>query len=74
MRDPSWLGTLSYALTLLLFSWSEFGDALGGHDIGNLEAVIEQIWKYTWRPCESGFGELVARSHRASLEICTLRT
>jgi hypothetical protein len=30
--------------------WSEFGDALGCHDCANLQAVIQQIWRYTWRP------------------------
>jgi len=29
--------------------WSELRDALGGCDRANLEAVIERVWRYTWR-------------------------
>jgi len=34
---------------------SEFGDALGSHCRVNLEAVIEQVWRYTWRPWSNRF-------------------
>ena len=29
---------------------SELGDACGGHNCGNLEAVIKKVWACTWRP------------------------
>ena len=25
-------------------------NVLGGHDRANLQAVIERVWRYTWRP------------------------
>ena len=32
---------------------SEFGDALGDHGRVNLQAIIEWVWRYTWRPRSS---------------------
>jgi hypothetical protein len=32
---------------------SEFGDALGGSERVNLEAIIKRTWRYTWRPSSS---------------------
>jgi len=31
-------------------STSKFREALRGHDRVNLEAVIDEVWRYTWRP------------------------
>jgi len=32
--------------------------ALGGHDCANMQTVIELVWKYTWRPWSSEFGDM----------------
>ena len=51
----------------------EFGDAPGGRDRASLEihleAMIERVWRYTWRPRSSEFGDTVAGHNRANLEI-----
>jgi hypothetical protein len=48
---------------------SEFSDALGGRDRANLQAVIEQFWRYTWWPYSMGFGDALGRCNQASLEL-----
>jgi len=48
---------------------SEFGDALGGHDCANLQAVIRRVWKYTWRPWSGDFEDALGGRDRASLEM-----
>jgi hypothetical protein len=52
---------------------SEFGDALGGHDGARLEmqleAVIEGLWRYAWRPQSSELGDALGGHNRASLEM-----
>jgi len=45
------------------------GNALGGRDGANLEAVIERVERYTWRPLSSEFGDTLGGRYRASLEI-----
>jgi len=53
--------------------FSEFGDALGGHDHGNLEAVIGRVWTCawagmivrTWRPQSCEFGATLGGCDRA---------
>jgi len=47
---------------------SEFGDALGGHDRANFQAVIQQVWRYTCRPRSSEFGDALGGRDRASLD------
>ena len=44
---------------------SEVVDALGGHDWANLEAVIVEVWRYSWSLCWSEF----RGSNRASVEM-----
>jgi len=48
---------------------SEFGDALGGHDRANLQAVIEQVWICTWRLKSSEIRDALGGQDRASLEM-----
>jgi hypothetical protein len=33
------------------------------------QAVIERVWRYTWRPRSSEFGDAIGSRDRASLEI-----
>ena len=39
--------------------WREFGDAIGGHGRGNLEGVIELVWRCTRRPPLSEMGAVL---------------
>jgi len=48
---------------------SELRDALRGLDCANLEAVIVQVWRYTWRLWSSEFGDALVGRIRASLEM-----
>jgi len=48
---------------------SELRDALGGSDRANLEAVIEQVWRYPWRLWLSEFANALGGHNRASVEI-----
>ena len=45
-----------------------FGDALGGRDQANLQAIIERVWRYTLRRYLGGFGDALGGRNRASLE------
>jgi hypothetical protein len=51
----------------------EFGDALGGYDRVNsemhLEAVIDRVWRFSWRPLSSEFGDALGSPDRASLAM-----
>jgi len=47
---------------------SKFGDALGGHDRANLQAVFEPVWRYTWRLRSSELGDALGGRDRASLD------
>jgi len=51
----------------------EFGDALGGHARASLEmhleAMIELVWTYTWRPRSSELRDAPQGCDRASLEM-----
>jgi hypothetical protein len=55
---------------------TEFGDALGGRDRVNsemhLEAVIERVWRCTWRPRSSEFGDAFG-GHDHVTQRCTGR-
>jgi len=46
-----------------------WGYALGGHDGANFQAVIERVWRYTWRPRSSEFGDALGGRDRSSLEM-----
>jgi hypothetical protein len=46
-----------------------FGDSPGGHDRANLEAVIERLWRCTWRPRSREFGDALGGRDRARLEM-----
>jgi len=43
--------------------------ALGGHDLANSQAVIERVWRYTWRPQSSEFGDALGGRDPLSLEM-----
>jgi len=43
--------------------------ALGGHDLVNCQAIIERVWRYTWRPHWSEFGDALGGCDRLSLEM-----
>jgi len=34
----------------------------------NLQTVIEQVWRYTWRPGSSDFGDALGGHDRANLQ------
>jgi len=46
----------------------ECGDALGGQDCANMEAVMEQVWRCTLIPCSSEFGDALGGHDGARLE------
>jgi hypothetical protein len=52
---------------------SEIGGVLGGHDRASLEvyleAMIEQVCIYTWRPRLSDLRDALVRRNRANLEM-----
>jgi len=45
------------------------GYALGGHDCANFQAVIERVWRYTWRLQSSECGDALGGHDRSSLEM-----
>jgi hypothetical protein len=47
---------------------SEFGDALGGHDSANLDAVIGRGWRCTWGPQSSELRDASGGHDRARLK------
>jgi len=46
----------------------QVGDALGGRHRGNLQAIIEQVWRYTCRPWSSEFGDSLGGCDWAKLD------
>jgi len=46
-----------------------WGYAHGGHDRANFQAVIELVWRYTWRQRSSKFGDALGGRNRSSLEM-----
>ena len=48
---------------------SEVRHALGGCDRANLEALMERVWRYSWRPRSREFGDKLGGRDRVSLEM-----
>jgi len=63
-------GLSAFELHPFTTPWSsEHRDALWGRDRTNLEAVIERVWRYTWRLWSSEFVDALRGLNWASLEM-----
>jgi len=66
-------GMSTFLLQHFTMPWSELRGALWGCDQVileiHLEAVMEWIWKYTWRPQSCELGDTLRRCDQASLKM-----